>query len=145
MERVGSGILGALLGRGLGRICLGVLGACLGAGLGAGVAADRFFEFANANMRSRPLVHAFRLNWGRVLSSQSFENGAGVLQALGAGLGAGLGGLGRSKIDHLAFLDQFRPCISCLGRNRPQMRLVVKKCKEIDCMRTENVSCSKEM
>ena len=48
MERVGSGILGALLGRGLGRICLGVLGACLGAGLGAGVAADRFFEFANA-------------------------------------------------------------------------------------------------
>ena len=48
IERVGSGILGALLGRGLGRICLGVLGACLGAGLGAGVAADRFFEFANA-------------------------------------------------------------------------------------------------
>ena len=97
---------------------------CLGAGLGAFVLgswahawapawapawarawapawapADRFFEFANANMRSRPLVHAFRLNWGRVLSSQSFENGAGVLQALGAGLG----GLGRTNMDPWAF------------------------------------------
>ena len=89
---------------------------CLGAGLGAFVLgswahawapawapADRFFEFANANMRSRPLVHAFRLNWGRVLSSQSFENGAGVLQALGAGLGAGLGGLGARKSITLPF------------------------------------------
>ena len=65
--------------------------------------ADRFFEFANANMRSRPLVHAFRLNWGRVLSSQSFENGAGVLQALGAGLGAGLGSLGARKSITLPF------------------------------------------
>ena len=65
--------------------------------------ADRFFEFANANMRSRPLVYAFRLNWGRVLSSQSFENGAGVLQALGAGLGAGLGSLGARKSITLPF------------------------------------------